>query len=59
MLNSYEYATTCRAVSANLSGQDNPNKERSLEIAVDRARISFIAEPGGIGVRPGKKPQRG
>jgi hypothetical protein len=48
------------SVSANLSGQNNPNKKRPLEIALEREGISFIAEPGGgFGVRLQKKPQRG
>jgi hypothetical protein len=31
------------SVSANLSGQNNPNKKQPLEIALEREGISFIA----------------
>jgi hypothetical protein len=34
------------SVSANLSGQNNPNKKQPLEIVLEREGISFIAEPG-------------
>jgi hypothetical protein len=47
------------SVSVNLSGQNNPNKRQSLEIALEGEEISFIAEPeGGFGVRLEKKPLR-
>jgi hypothetical protein len=35
------------SASVSLSGQDNPNKEQSLEIALEREEISFIAKPEG------------
>jgi hypothetical protein len=35
------------SVSANLSGQNNPNKKQLLEIALEREGFSFIAELGG------------
>jgi hypothetical protein len=35
------------SVSANLSGQNNPNKKQSLEIAHEREGFSFIAKPQG------------
>jgi hypothetical protein len=55
-----EIAADRASVSANLSGQNNPNKKQPLEIALEREGISFIAEPGGgFGVRLEKKPQRG
>ena len=35
------------SVSVNLSGQNNPNEKQSLEIALEREEISFIAKPEG------------
>jgi hypothetical protein len=47
------------SVSANLSGQNIPNKKQPLEIALEGERISFIAEPaGGFGARL-KAPKAG
>jgi hypothetical protein len=49
-------AADLASVSANLSGKNNPNNKQSLEIALEREEISFIAElEGRIGGAAGEE----